>query len=225
MKSANSDWSKQFFESWKKFEGNEYAPTLSIDNLIEGISEGPIIKSLLRTSCIDTLDETLNMYLTLKEKLESPIEEQMFFALQVVARNHIGAFLCRFGDQNFGDTSEVMRLELAPQTVIEGFRVDFKVTLSDYLPDWNNSTLDSNGERIPTGKLVESSIVVECDGHAFHERTKTQVIKDKKRDRTLQSAGFYVFRYTGSEIWTDVFECAQQIYDTLVKMNREQAAR
>jgi hypothetical protein len=29
-------------------------------------------------------------------------------------------------------------------------------------------------------------------------------------DRNLQMQGFSVFRYTGSEIWTDVFSCADE---------------
>ena len=33
---------------------------------------------------------------------------------------------------------------------------------------------------------------MECDGHDFHERTKEQASSDKKRDRSLQAAGFLV---------------------------------
>lgn len=42
---------------------------------------------------------------------------------------------------------------------------------------------------------------IECDGHDFHERTKYQAARDKSRDRFIQSKGFKVFRFTGSEIW------------------------
>ncbi len=49
--------------------------------------------------------------------------------------------------------------------------------------------------------------VIECDGHDFHERTKEQAQRDKKRDRELQAAGYKVFRFTGSEIWRSRGEC------------------
>ena len=55
-----------------------------------------------------------------------------------------------------------------------------------------------------------SDVVVECDGHDFHERTKEQASKDRSRDRILQSMGYPVLRYTGSEIWADSYRCADE---------------
>lgn len=43
-------------------------------------------------------------------------------------------------------------------------------------------------------------IVIECDGHEWHEKTKEQASKDKKRDRELQKEGYIVFRYSGSDV-------------------------
>lgn len=65
---------------------------------------------------------------------------------------------------------------------------------------------------------VESNkkIVIECDGHNFHERTKEQAQRDKKRDRDLQSSGYSVFRFTGSELWRDPEKCANEISDVLM---------
>lgn len=54
------------------------------------------------------------------------------------------------------------------------------------------------------------TIVVECDGHDYHERTKEQAAHDRKRDRAMTEAGITVLRYTGSEIWRNPFACAQQ---------------
>jgi len=56
-------------------------------------------------------------------------------------------------------------------------------------------------------------IVVECDGHDYHERTKEQAIRDKSRDRAFQAAGFQVFRFTGREIWRDALKCASEVFD------------
>lgn len=52
------------------------------------------------------------------------------------------------------------------------------------------------------------AIAVELDGHDFHERTKQQASRDKKRDRSLLSKGWSVIRFTGSDVIkspTDVF--------------------
>lgn len=46
-------------------------------------------------------------------------------------------------------------------------------------------------------------VVVECDGHDFHERTKEQVARDKARDRAMVANGWTVLRYAGSEIHKD----------------------
>lgn len=54
-------------------------------------------------------------------------------------------------------------------------------------------------------------IVVECDGHEFHEKTKEQAAKDKARDRALQEFGFKVYHFTGSEIWRDAVKCAREV--------------
>lgn len=54
-------------------------------------------------------------------------------------------------------------------------------------------------------------LIIECDGHDFHDRTKEQASKDRRRDRTAALAGIDVFRFTGSDIWRDPWGCATQI--------------
>ena len=73
------------------------------------------------------------------------------------------------------------RVVIIPQYEILKYRVDFAVLVRDF----NQSLL---------------KIVVECDGHDFHEKTKEQAQRDKKRDRNLQRAEWRVFRFTGSKI-------------------------
>lgn len=58
-------------------------------------------------------------------------------------------------------------------------------------------------------------VIVECDGHDFHERTKEQAARDKRRDRELQLSGPYVLRFTGSEIFHDPNKCAEQVDEFL----------
>jgi very-short-patch-repair endonuclease len=54
-------------------------------------------------------------------------------------------------------------------------------------------------------------LIVECDGHDFHERTKEQAARDKSRDRALVKDGATVLRYTGSELYRDPVKCIEEI--------------
>lgn len=54
-----------------------------------------------------------------------------------------------------------------------------------------------------TANLSDDKIIIECDGHDFHEKTKEQAKHDKERDRWLTSQGFKILRYTGSEIYNN----------------------
>jgi len=65
----------------------------------------------------------------------------------------------------------------------------------------------------PTGgdPFHATKVIVECDGHEFHERTKEQATRDKARDRNLQALGFQVFRFTGSEIFAQACKCALEV--------------
>jgi len=58
-------------------------------------------------------------------------------------------------------------------------------------------------------------LVVECDGHDYHERTKEQAQADKARDRALVRAGFKVIRFTGSELFKDPKACATEVLQHL----------
>jgi very-short-patch-repair endonuclease len=59
-------------------------------------------------------------------------------------------------------------------------------------------------------------LVVECDGHDYHERTKEQASRDRSRDRAAALSGIPCLRFTGSEIWRDPLGCAQQILDWFI---------
>ena len=66
----------------------------------------------------------------------------------------------------------------------------------------------------PPHESIET-LVVECDGHDFHERTKEQAARDRKRDRALTRLGLRLFRFTGSEIHKDANACSRQILEFL----------
>lgn len=90
-----------------------------------------------------------------------------------------------------------IRLIVWPQSPLENRRVDFTF----YAQDW----------RAEPGTWKK--LIVECDGHDFHERTKEQAARDRSKDRRAVLAGVDCFRFTGSEIWRDPWACAEEILD------------
>lgn len=148
---------------------------------------------------------------------DSPIEVAFLLALKIAAReSSIGTRISSdywHGGENPADYEYGLLVE--PQKTLGDYRVDFLLTLECAGPDFEHMVVSPNGMNIPGAKQVTSKIIVECDGHDFHEKTKAQAKSDKSRDRILQSVGYKVFRFTGSEIWNDCFNCAQQTIDAL----------
>jgi hypothetical protein len=56
-------------------------------------------------------------------------------------------------------------------------------------------------------------VAVECDGHAFHERTHEQASRDKRRDRIATRLGVQAMRFTGTDVVRNSTECAQEVVD------------
>lgn len=132
---------------------------------------------------------------------ESPIEQIMasaMCALIAVDHSQIG-FVCDRREINHKAAREFVNAQplwayVFPQTVIGQYRADFFIAYR-------------------RGLNAVGGIVVECDGHEFHEKTKQQVARDKARDRALQTEGYRVFRFTGSEIWRNPIACAAEVLD------------
>jgi very-short-patch-repair endonuclease len=135
---------------------------------------------------------------------ESVIELSLCLSLGMAARAKGYAVLYDFGGCNvYGDPDGETTVRVQPQLALYNFRVDFLVTM--------NRVEDS-----AAGVEVSShQIVVECDGHEFHERTREQATSDRERDRMLQFHGLGVLRFTGSDIWTDTFKCSEEILSFL----------
>lgn len=90
---------------------------------------------------------------------------------------------------------------------------DFWIERQAFLLDWPVDFV------IWLTSMPDKNLVVECDGHEFHERTPEQAKRDRERDRRLQRAGYHVFRFTGSEIWRDAHKCAQEAIDWLMEQD------
>jgi len=59
--------------------------------------------------------------------------------------------------------------------------------------------------------FLDRPVIVECDGHEFHEKTREQVARDKARQRDLQIDGYHVIRFAGSEVFKDPAACAGDV--------------
>jgi hypothetical protein len=143
---------------------------------------------------------------------ESPIERLFLSALITLESNYACSMIIHGKSSTLDLLSGMeMDLHIYPQHVIGDFRTDF-------LLEFEHTTYISN--KRPTGVTDDPvkrkcSLIVECDGHDFHERTKEQASRDKERDRVLQSCGYRVFRFTGSDIHRDSIKCAKECVDYL----------
>ncbi|WP_119270874.1 endonuclease domain-containing protein [Taklimakanibacter deserti] len=117
-------------------------------------------------------------------RCESPIEQLFLFALMAFWVSEYFQF--PKVDEAPGGES----LTVKCQHQIDGYRVDFA---------------------LESGECPGIKLVVECDGHEFHERTKEQAARDRSRDRRLQSKGYIVLRFTGSELYRDAWKCASEV--------------
>lgn len=62
---------------------------------------------------------------------------------------------------------------------------------------------------------LSKKLVIECNDD---ECTKEQVASNRRRDRWFQSKGIAVLRFSGSEIWRDPIDCAEQVIDTIYRV-------
>lgn len=124
------------------------------------------------------------------QECESPIEIIMLMALEICEckrniwdRYHYGIIISTQIEYEIGDSK---------------YRSDITI----YVDDVFNTTNKNDFE-----------IIIECDGHDFHEKTKEQVIKNNQRDYDFKCAGIEVFHFSGSEIYNKPTECADKIFD------------
>lgn len=143
--------------------------------------------------CVDRLcskiEENRN---ELRKYCESPIERQMADLLVTCPFTNFlmrGPVIVAPGSPR--PTAATGGAYICPQFKVGDYRVDFAILI-----------ICTEGEL---------RVVVECDGHDFHEKTKDQAAKDKARDRYLNDQGFRVLRFTGSEIWNKGPACGDQI--------------
>ena len=146
---------------------------------------------------------------------ESPIEMAMSLALWIAAREEVDSVCYLLNGNVYGQTNGERALTIQPQKEIDAYRVDFALMF--------------RAEAEPTREVLfpkplRRKMIVECDGREFHDSTQEQAVRDRQRDRALQAMGFYVFRYAGSEIWADVFDCAAEAIRVLTSADIDHVA-
>ena len=95
-----------------------------------------------------------------------------------------------------------------PQLILWTPQVEIKANGKTYIIDFQFST-EGNFDK-------EYKLLVECDGHNYHNKTKDQVKRDNERDYNLKLAGYDILRFSGSQIYNDPFKCAKEIYEYLM---------
>lgn len=67
-----------------------------------------------------------------------------------------------------------------------------------------------------THEYMESEkhgLIIECDGHDFHEKTKQQVVYRNNRDLELKKMGYDILHFSGSQIYQNPIKCASDVYN------------
>jgi len=141
--------------------------------------------------------------LELLGRCESPVEQMLVAALWELWR-------CRVREGRLGMDAVLKgaphsfpnrRVMIEPQKVIATEQARYRADVLVYIVPG-----DEKGRGIAPGPLV-----VEVDGHEFHERTKFQAARDRQRDRAMIAEGFRVVRFTGQEVYRGAEGCAQEV--------------
>ena len=151
-------------------------------------------------------------------KGDSEIEKLFYTALTaaiIFVRPGIYSELCyipQAGHASVLTEARMHDLFMEQQVQIGKYRVDFLIHAYDF-----GRCEMGDDYKFKYDQALWRKLVVECDGHDFHERTKEQAARDRSRDRALITQGLTVFRFTGSELWRDPIGCAGQVIDWWTK--------
>jgi very-short-patch-repair endonuclease len=144
--------------------------------------------------------------------IESPIERAMFWALvrEGVGVEGGGLLPTDIGGSlpgAHGDAESVVLISGGGAVSMDMWlQVPVSANGRNYRLDFALVARSNRGD----GSIVY--VDLELDGHDFHERTKEQAERDKKRDRDLQSIGWQVARFTGSQVYRDPIAVAHEAY-------------
>ena len=134
---------------------------------------------------------------------QSPIEQELLLAMIRESLSHssavaIGGSISIITEVHHNIADVGLHIYIIPQYKTGPYIADFMVECF-------------RGSMWDTAK--KSSLLIECDGHDFHEKTKKQVVHGKKRDRYFTKHGYKFMHFSGSEIFNNSDGCAKQIIE------------
>lgn len=125
---------------------------------------------------------------------KSPIEKILFLAFNLV-------LIVRTNELNENSVGITVTPQFQIETESKRYYADLYFEIESYI--------DNVG------------VVVECDGHEFHQKTKKQVEHDNEREYEIKKCGYDVLRFSGSQIYNDPFKCANDIFDYLLMKEKK----
>lgn len=125
----------------------------------------------------------------LERGMESPLEDLFWIACSVLCLGYLNPDQ----DPNYGWPSGVY---LDAQVVIGDYRVDFVL----------RRVVSKNA----FDPVQPAPVVVELDGHDFHDKDRRQRGYEKARDRYLVREGYRILHFTGSEVVADPLKVAYE---------------
>jgi len=128
--------------------------------------------------------------------VESPIEDMFWIAANALCASEFLDVNPGFRIGQDGKPCLADGIYIKPQARIGKFRADFLISQVGIGPD----------EHL-------RPVVVELDGHDFHDKDKHQRSYEKARDRNFVKQGFQVLHFTGSDVVKDPFEVAYEALD------------
>lgn len=66
----------------------------------------------------------------------------------------------------------------------------------------------------------ETNIIVECDGHNYHKRTKEQISYENNRELEIKNKGYDIIHFSGSQIYNNPYGCAERTIDYILNKMR-----
>lgn len=125
--------------------------------------------------------------------MSSPIEHMFWVACKAIcAANYVTMNPEPYFDHK-GNNRVGSGISVQPQVKCGKYTVDFLITQEGIGPESHLSP-----------------IVVELDGHQFHDKDKRQRSYEKERDRFLVRAGYRVLHFTGSDVVGNPFKVAHE---------------
>lgn len=135
----------------------------------------------------------------LEGNTKSPIEQMFYCAFLIVAEHQYEEINQEpYWDIKKKDWVLLPGVYISEQVKIGKFRADFVASQRAH---------DKSRESLP--------VVVELDGHQFHDRNKEQRSYEKARDRFFTRQGYRVVHFTGSDIVKDPYAAAWEVLGML----------